>query len=145
MLDMNTYWMEERFDKENLIYCINNFKPTRFYVGFVGDNEFSRKTLIEESLEGKILTCKAKKDQFIFNLNNEPLFIFGRDHKKGFDIRYDLGKYDNKSKSFEEISKLVNVNYKKGQYMEIHFSGKIMVEPTEFERAKGLPFYKIKK
>jgi hypothetical protein len=144
MLDMNTYWMEERFDKENLIYCINNFKPTRFYVGLVGRG-FSRETLMDKSLEDKILTCTINKNQFIFNLNNEPLFIFDRDHKKGFDIRYDLGKYDNKSKSFEKISKLVQVNYKKGQYMEIHFSGKIIVEPTEFERAEGLPFYKIKK
>jgi hypothetical protein len=144
MLDMNVYWMEEKFDKDNLKYCLDNFKPIGFYVGLVSGG-FGRKTLIDKSIEDKILTCKIKKDQFIFNLNNEPLFIFDRDHEKSFDIRYDLGKYDGKSDSFEEITKLVHANYKKRQYMEISFSGKIPVEPTEFERAKGLPFYRILK
>jgi hypothetical protein len=39
----------------------------------------------------------------------------------------------------------VTVDYEKKEYLEIFFDGIIKVEPTDKERAPGIPYYRIKK
>ena len=138
---MNTYWLLAEEDLENLRYVVDNFKPFKIHVRGVVENREKFKE-INENLEGKTLDFEKKKKGYLFKVDGKDLFYFEGLRKKSFDVRYDK-EYNNGN--FKNISKLVTVDYEKDEYMEIHFKGKIEVEPTDKERAHGISFYRIKK
>ncbi len=137
---MNTYWLLAEEDLENLRYVVDNFKPFKIHVRGVVENREKFKE-INENLEGKTLDFEKKKKGYLFKVDGKDLFYFEGLRKKSFDVRYDQDHNDN----FKDLSKLVTVDYEKNEYMEIWFSGKIKVEPSNKDRAPGIPFYRIKK
>lgn len=132
-MDFNVYWLLKEDDSKNLKYAIKNFSPKRFYVRNING---SRPTIVDESLERKVLSFKKTKEGFSFFADKEKIYNFN-DDKKGFSLRYRLDE--------KEYTVLTNADYKNGDYIEISFHGKIEVEPAKPERAPGIPFYKIKK
>jgi len=142
MLDMNNYWLLAEEDSENLRYVVDNFKPLKIHVRSIDEG---RKELVNENLEGKVLDFEPKGKGYLFKVDGKELFYFEGLRQKSFDVRYRLGRYNSEIKEFDENSALVTADYEKKEYVEIHFKGKIGVEPSEKERAPGIPFYRIKK
>lgn len=136
---MNVYWMRQEEDLKNLKYCLENFKPIKFCVRSAYSKE-NKIIPINENLEGKKFSFSG---DIIFKIDGKEIFNFEREKTKGFDVRYDLGNLVDGE--FEEISKLVHCQYKKSEFIEIYFSGKIPLIETKFEIAEGIPFYTIRK
>ncbi|MDP3966173.1 MAG: hypothetical protein Q8Q04_01435 [archaeon] len=137
-MNFNVYWLLKEEDSENLKYAIENFPPKNFYVGNTKNGKFQRSTIINESLEGRVLVFKNEGDGFLFFIDGYEVYNLNN-NEKSFSLRYKLNE------KIEEDTKLTNANYFNGDYIEITFSGKIEVEPTVFERAPEVPFYRIKK
>ena len=135
-MDFNIYWLLKEKDTENLRYVLDNFPATRFYAGDLSRFEgASRKTLTDKDLEGKTFDFRENPDNYIFTLDDKPIFTFNRDFRKPFDIRF------NSNNRFL----LRHANYKNKVYLEIHFKGNIEFVPSNQERGPGIPFYEIKK
>ena len=134
-MDFNVYWLLKKEDSLNLRYCLENSSPKKFHVRNING---LRPTIVDESVEGKTLTFKKKKNSLLFLIDQKECYNL-KTHEKSFSLRYTLNE------KLKEDTELTNADYENGDYLEITFNGKIEVEPSEFERAPGIPFYRIKK
>lgn len=135
-MDFNNYWLLQEEDKDTLRYALDNFSALKFNVDSVNRLEgFYRTSILRADLEGKTFDFVPRGKGFQFTLDGNNLFYFEGLRQKGFDVRYN----------FDDTSKLVTVDYEKKEYLEITFDELIAVEPTDKERAPGVPYYRIKK